>query len=81
MTKDGLRCVGGADVETPLDGGADDGGGGGGETSGETSGSLRLPLVWANEATGRQIKLTSELHLDQSTMPVPLGSERSGEGP
>ena len=53
MTKDGLRCVGGADVETPLDGGADDGGGGGGETSGETSGSLRLPLVWANEATGR----------------------------
>jgi len=54
MTKDGLRCVGGADVETPLDddgGGGDDGDGGGG--GGETRGSLRLPLVWASRATGR----------------------------
>ena len=53
MTKDGLRCVGGADVETPLDddGGDDDGDGGGG--GGETRGSLRLPLVWASRATGR----------------------------
>ena len=49
MTKDGLRCVGGADVETPLDDGSDGDGGGGGETRG----SLRLPLVWANKATGR----------------------------
>ena len=41
MTRDGLRCVGGPELENAIDGSDDDG-------------HLRLPLVWADPSSGRR---------------------------
>jgi hypothetical protein len=41
MTRDGLRCTGGEEAETPL-------------RASERGGAVRLPLVWTHPRTGRR---------------------------